>query len=51
MKYFKVQGETAINRHVIATYIAMLLVGWLAFMYGRADLMRSPSRVLAYFDA
>jgi hypothetical protein len=51
LKYFKVQGQAAIQRHVIATYIATLLVGWIAVLYNRPDLMHSPSRVLAYFDA
>jgi hypothetical protein len=51
LKYFKVQGKDAIARHVIATYIATLLVGWVAVLAGRADLLHSPSRVLAYFDA
>jgi hypothetical protein len=51
LKYFKVQGQAAICRHVCAVYIGMLLVGWVAWQAGRPDLMRSPSRVLAYFDA
>jgi hypothetical protein len=51
LKYFKVQGHSAIMRHVIATYTATLFVGWVAAFYKRPDLMRSPSRVLAYFDA
>lgn len=51
LKYFKVQGREAIGRHVLATYTAMLLVGWVAWQCKRPDLMRSPSRVLAYFDA
>ena len=51
LKYFKVQGHSAIMRHVLATYSATLFVGWVAACYKRPDLMRSPSRVLAYFDA
>lgn len=51
LKYFKVQGQAAITRHVLATYSATLFVGWVAALYKRPDLMRSPSRVLAYFDA
>jgi hypothetical protein len=51
LKYFKVQGHNAIWRHVVATYIATLFVGWLAMQFKQPDLMRSPSRVLAYFDA
>jgi hypothetical protein len=51
LKYFKVQGQAAIGRHVLAVYIAMLLVGRVAWQAKRVDLMRSPSRVLAYFDA
>lgn len=51
LKYFKVQGQAAISRHVLGVYIAMLLVGWVAWQAKRPDLMRSPSRVLAYFDA
>ncbi len=51
LKYFKVQGHSAITRHVLATYTATLLVGWVAACYRRPDLMRSPSRVLAYFEA
>lgn len=51
LKYFKVQGYEAIGRHVVGVYIARLLVGWLAWQHKRPDLMRSPSRVLAYFDA
>ncbi len=51
LKYFKVQGRSAITRHVLATYTATLFVGWVAACYRRPDLMRSPSRVLAYFDA
>jgi hypothetical protein len=51
LKYFKVQGQAAIVSHVLAVYIAMLLVGWVAWQAKRPDLMRSPSRVLAYFDA
>ena len=51
LKYFKVQGREAIGRHVLATYTAMVLVGWVAWQCKRPDLMRSPSRVLAYFEA
>lgn len=51
LKYFKVQGRAAIMRHVLGTYSATLFVGWVAACYKRPDLMRSPSRVLAYFDA
>jgi Transposase DDE domain len=51
LKYFKVRGQSAITRHVLATYCATLFVGWVAACYRRPDLMRSPSRVLAHFDA
>lgn len=51
LKYFKVQGHSALWRHVVATYIATLFVGGLAMQCKQADLMHSPSRVLAYFDA
>lgn len=51
LKYFKVQGRSAIMRHVLATYSATFFAGWVAAYYKRPDLMRSPSRVLAYFDA
>lgn len=51
LKYFQVQGREAITRHVLATYIATLLVGWIATQLKRPDLSHSPSRVLAYYDA
>jgi len=46
-----VQGQEAIVRHVLALYIAMLLFGFVAWQAKRPDLIRSPSHVLAYFDA
>lgn len=51
LKYFQVCGREAITRHVFATYIGTLLVGWIAQQMERPDLSHSPSRVLAYYDA
>ncbi len=51
LTYFRVQGEAAITRHVVATYCGTLLVAWIALLYHRPDLRHSPSRVLAHFNA
>jgi len=47
LKYFQVQGLTAVTRYALLTCMAMLLTAQAAQAIGRPELMRSPKRLLA----